>query len=257
MSTVGPDGQLYDWCVNALVVTVCRRPRRAPGQGQPAPEPLPPPPPIPVPPPTLPGNPPGTQEGPIPGQGTGTDTQSQSDAEAGTEADVCTQGCPNCPPAQAGAASVFTYAASATGISGAAYQARVTAINGVGGLFPHNPAARQITEWMWSGIRWDGLVPPSCHLLEAKWDHSSWFSQDDWTPSGRPFPRDRFVRDVLLPKIYAEALAHYAAVKANQPYVMLTWHFSALVFKIFFVEWMLGPLTPSDMSLIVLTRHLP
>lgn len=134
-------------------------------------------------------------------------------------------------------------------------QSRVTNAYGVGRFFPHDPAAGTIFEWTFSGVTFDGLVPFTCHLLEAKYGHGSWFA-DDFSTGGRPSIRDSFVEAVLMPKIYDECLRHYTVVKPHHPDVTLTWVFSDLVFKIFMMEWFLGPLTPGDMSVIVETRHL-
>ncbi len=186
---------------------------------------------------------------------TGADVEAQS--EAGTREDVCTEGCWNCIAAEAGTVFHRSYSPSArTQRDGYAYQARVIRAYGVERFFPHNPTSGDIYEWTFSGVTFDGLVPFTCHLLEAKYDHSSWF-RDDFSDGGRPTVRDRFVETVLLPKILDEALRQYGAVQPHHPDVTLTWVFSSLIFKIFMVEWFLSPLSPPDMSVVVETRHMP
>ncbi|WP_168222975.1 hypothetical protein [Oceanicola sp. D3] len=88
-------------------------------------------------------------------------------------------------------------------------------------------------------------------MIESKADHSSWFIEN-WGPGGRPEPKSLFHKDVLLAKIHKEATEQAGAV-GGLPQVRLTWHFSEMVFKIYFMEWLLA----NGLALTINTVHFP
>ncbi|SHE74407.1 Restriction endonuclease fold toxin 5 [Litoreibacter ascidiaceicola] len=188
------------------------------------------------------------------GPDTGADIEAQSSADTRTE--ICTEGCVDCIAAQAGTIFQRTYSTTQrTQVLGYRYQNRVIRAKGVGQFFPHDPATGTIFEWIYAGVKFDGLVPHICRLLEAKWGHDSWF-RDAFSEGGRPTIRDQFIENVLMPKIFEEAVRHYGVVRPVHPDVTLVWVFSEVVFKIFMYEFFIGPLTPGDMSLVIETQIL-
>lgn len=158
--------------------------------------------------------------------------QTEADAQDRVRDEPCVEGCPNCVAVQNGSYFPRSYSPSnRTQRVGYAYQHFVVP------WFAHNPAAGQIQEWQFSGVRFDGLDFGACHLLEAKYGHDNWFIED-FSSGGRPVPRE-FPGRVLLPKIFVEAQSHVSIVRPHYPEVRLTWVFSSLVFKIFMTEYFL------------------
>ena len=214
--TVGPDGQLYEWCVNLLVVTVCKHPT----------DPLPPIPgpdipeiPIPETGPDLPGlDLPDDATGPT----TGADVE--ADITARVKEETCKENCDDCRPAQDGQAEWVAYSnvdksPSMSRVEAANYQAFVSG-------FPHDPAGRRIIEWYWSGTpHWDGIIAASCTLLEAKHGYDEGYFEEGWN-GGDIIPLGWVIGAGIFTGMVAQCAAQIGRMSSAQPPANLLWVFS-------------------------------
>lgn len=173
--------------------------------------------PVPVPPPPLPQPLPG--EG-VPGAaipGAGRDTEARGAARAGTDQACAT--CPNCPPRRMGQAKMQP-----------APQLRPDHKRGydyqhfVCPWHLYQPEFSLIQEWLIGSVRFDGMHPAECLLIEAKHGYDGFLDHSDSTPDGRPAPLV-WAKGVFR-KFLIEADAQNNLVFPHHPTARLRWVFS-------------------------------
>lgn len=82
-----------------------------------------------------------------------------------------------------------------------------------------NPEQLNITEWLYSGVWFDGFWRGDCTVVDAKGRYAQFLSPDDGTPN-RGFPYL-----FLFPSMIAEATRQIGAISAALPQAKLQWHF--------------------------------
>jgi hypothetical protein len=153
--------------------------------------------------------------------------------------------CPACAARDMGGPVTRPYSPNETAhINGYAYQHFVVP------WFSHDPVAGTIGEWNFSGVDFDGLHPSECLLIEAKGNHDHLLTQDDWSPSGRPF-RQPWATNAFA-RISKQSNSQHAAVVPHWPKVRLKWVFQTIMTKLYVAELFL-----QEGKVIIETEHRP
>lgn len=99
----------------------------------------------------------------------------------------------------------------------------------------YSPETNQIGEWLFSGVKFDGLHPVECHLYEAKHGYDGFLEQRDWSAQGGPQLKRwaRIAEVEVFETMVVQAERQHLVVAPHFGEVHLTWVFSHMITRLY------------------------
>ncbi|KWV16742.1 Tox-REase-5 domain-containing protein [Xanthomonas translucens] len=92
------------------------------------------------------------------------------------------------------------------------------AINAVKGVPQPNPEQLNLTEWLYSGVWFDGFWRDKCTVVDAKGQYKQFLDEDNEPNKGFPAIK-------MFPEMIQESASQNSAINDARPQASLEWHF--------------------------------